>query len=137
MNVKNGLFFLLFGFLPGIGYQAIQDRWRLAFADASESVVYLLGVAPNALGVLSLAAGLLVIGHYYFPTFTYAKLGRYAVFTSLIGLTLWELLQIWLPNGTFDLHDLLWTAVGAALTWLITRLWFYAEWETAVSPTTT
>ncbi|MEZ4594939.1 MAG: hypothetical protein R3D55_27925 [Chloroflexota bacterium] len=137
MSVKNGLFFLLFGLLPGIGYQAIQERWRLAFADASESIVYLLGVAPNALGAVSMAAGLFVIGHHFLPKATYAQLASYSVLTSLFGLMLWELVQLWLPNGTFDVHDLIWTAVGALFAWIMTRLWYFREWETAVSPTTT
>lgn len=124
MRTKTSLYFIFFAFLPGLLYQQIQDVWRPAYAGLSEPTAYLLGIAPNLLGAISLASGLFIISQSFYPALTNAQRALYANLISLIGLCLWEVGQIWFPNGTFDVNDLIWTLVGIAIAWLINRLWF-------------
>lgn len=129
MRLKNGLFFVLFGLLPGIGYQTIQDKWRVALAQSTDLVVYFLGVAPNFLGALSLASSLIIIADQFMRSIVFHRRVNYVMLTSLVGLLTWEILQIWLPNGTFDVHDLGWTLIGVIVAWVAARVWFKVEWH--------
>ncbi|MEM7678665.1 MAG: hypothetical protein AAF449_22010 [Myxococcota bacterium] len=57
MRTRLSVHFILFALLPGLAYQYVQDRLR-GQIEASSSLAAWLGVAPNALGGLSLATSL-------------------------------------------------------------------------------
>lgn len=105
--MRRGVVFVLFALLPWLAYQWVQDRGRGRFGG-EPMTDYLLGVAPKALGGLSLTVALAVIVE-----------GRVRAtilgLVSLIGLWAWEAAQLWMPGGTFDLHDLAWTVPGVGL----------------------
>jgi hypothetical protein len=108
--------FILFSLLPGLAYQWVQDDIRPLGAE-DPRIAYLLGIAPNALGGLSLTVALGVVvwdlsGGRLRPLF----IGAFA----LAGLWTWEAAQLWLPS-TFDVHDLAWTVPGVSLGVLVLR----------------
>ncbi|NRA31556.1 MAG: hypothetical protein HRU11_15005, partial [Parvularculaceae bacterium] len=108
MTVRLVTYFVLFGLLPGLAYQFVQDDLRVWAAEAGSNLValYLLGIAPNFLGGVSLTASMGAIARE-------GSLGQHSWLTlevvaivALLGLWVWEFGQKWFPNGTFDGHDL-------------------------------
>ncbi|WP_428409820.1 hypothetical protein [Hyphococcus sp.] len=126
MHLRQWLYFLLFSVAPGLTYQAIQDQWRAARTD-SDFGAYLMGVAPNFLGAVSVASALFLIGMNRSPKTPRSRLMLIAAGISMLGLWVWEALQIFLPSASFDWHDIAWTAMGATLFMLVTRIWFREE----------
>ncbi len=121
-RLKILVYFLIFSVLSGLSYQMIQDRMRPGLsAEAPEWLVYALGVAPNFLGGVSLAAGFIVVARELVEMNDRRLSDLMATGLATASLVLWEILQIWLPNGFFDAHDIFWTFPGAALAFIAAR----------------
>lgn len=112
--MRAGFYFVVFAVLPGLAYQFVQDNLR----EVSRGPLfdYALGITPNALGGVSLTAALIVIGRggEFVPRWVS---DAHLAALALLGLWAWEAAQIWLPNGTFDPHDIAWTVPGVALAY--------------------
>jgi hypothetical protein len=108
------LFFIVFSLVPGLAYQWIQDEVRPSGVGEG-AWLYLLGVAPNLLGGISLTAALIVILPSYFRL-SGAKAHAVAAMIALLGLWAWEGVQA-VGRMTFDVHDLLWTVPGVLIGW--------------------
>ncbi|MCQ8186153.1 hypothetical protein [Parvularcula maris] len=115
MQLRSAVYFILFAFLPGLGYQYVQDQLRPR-GGLDGAAAYLAGVAPNFLGGVSLTAGLIVIALNLFPKAPRMTTTVLTALISLMGLLGWEVLQRWMPGGTFDPADLLWTVPGVVLS---------------------
>ncbi len=124
MQVRIAMFFILFGVAPSLAYQAVQDELRAAAADGDPLLVYALGVAPNFLGALSTSAILFCVIGGVAKGWSAQSQAFASAAIALAGLWGWEVLQIWVPKATFDLHDLAWTAPGVAGFLIAARLWF-------------
>lgn len=124
MRTRLTVFFVLFALLPGLGYHHVQDDLRALAAERGHDgvFIYLLGVAPNFLGALSVTAGLIVIGLEWRKGARLAPIAVASGLIALLGLWVWEIAQLWLPNGTFDWHDIAWTPPGVALALLAAGL---------------
>jgi hypothetical protein len=113
MQLRSTLYFVLFCLLPGLGYQYVQDKLRPRGGLEGEAAA-LAGIAPNFLGGVSLTAGFILIaasaaaGRRRAPVLLAASL-------SLASLLGWEVLQRWMPGGTFDPADLLATLPGVLI----------------------
>ena len=124
------VYFLVLSVLPGFGYQYIQDELRTLVVpvhSTSSPLAYVLGIAPNLLGGLSLTAGLIAFSQDRFPTISSRKIWHTSGGVALVGLWVWEILQIHIPNATFDVHDLLWTIPGVLLAVLLAALFLAPE----------
>ncbi|MCI5043103.1 MAG: hypothetical protein MRY72_00275 [Aquisalinus sp.] len=121
MTIRLLFFFICFCLIPGLGYQYVQDDLRQG-ASASPGLDYFLGIAPNLFGGVSLTAGLIVIGREMAKAYSPRQVHIGAAVLSLLGLWLWEAMQIYLPNGTFDWHDIAWTVPGVATSWLMANV---------------
>lgn len=126
------LFFAIFAAAPGFAYQAVQDVLRPA-GTQEEALRYLLGVAPNLLGGVTLSSTLFIIFCEIFP----GRSPRFAAFAgagaAIGGLWAWEIAQLALSRAVFDVHDLVWTAPGVLLSLAASRLWFGEGWKKARS----
>ena len=119
------LFFGVFA-LCFAGFTYLEDTVRANYTGNSDIIIYVLGFIPNYLPAVGI------------PCFFYAALphvcnkqssiltSRYAHIYVLIfsqsGLIIWEFAQIFLPRGTFDVHDILWTMIGGFTFFLF---WLY------------
>lgn len=123
MTLRHWIYFAVFAVAPGLAYQRIQDVSREAMAgpDAPAWLGYALGIGPNFLGGVSLTAGLIVIAREMRKATASHALDRTSALIALAGLWAWEFTQRWLPNGTFDPHDLAWTVPGVLIGWLAAR----------------
>lgn len=120
-KLKLAAFFVAFGLIPGLAYQFVQDDLRDGLASSgqnAELVRYVLGIMPNFLGGLSANATIFVILSDRSSPWASERARSISSLVTLFGLWAWEGCQLVLPNGTFDWHDIAWTAPGVALTWL-------------------
>ena len=125
MQARLLIYFLLFAVLPGVSYQYIQDQLR----NACNALVcdwlplnYILGVAPNMLGGLSLTAGFIALAYEYSNHISLIKIRHLCSLSALLGIWFWELIQLLLPKATFDWHDICWTIPGVIVAHLAAGL---------------
>jgi glycopeptide antibiotics resistance protein len=99
------------------GFQIIEDKIRVKYLGDNQLLIYLMGVAPNFLPGIGLAAALYVfMAEGVFPvekvTGHQTNYAKSAFLISTIGLIAWEFVQIIAPRGTFDWNDVLFTLLG-------------------------
>lgn len=107
--------------LSTIAYSYIQDTLRPASIDYPDYLQYLLGVAPNYFAGISLPAIFMLLIPHLKPkakTWTIIRVRNWSMLISIIGLLIWEFLQLTTQNGHFDIQDILWTFLGV-FTFLI------------------
>lgn len=113
--IQRILFFVGFALIPGLAYQWIQDYGRPdSLSDGM--LEYVFGIAPNALGGVSLTAGFIIISVELFFKGGGRDVHLSSGLLALGCLWAWEFGQIYFPNGTFDWHDLIWTVPGVLLS---------------------
>jgi hypothetical protein len=126
---KAVLFYGVFVLGPYVLYEWIQEDFR---PDAqAESLRDLYAVAPNGLGAISTTALLATmisgIGQMartgelrefwrsQIPRLTRLRIASISAGGAIAGLFAYEVGQIFLPIGTFDVHDMIWTLPGALI----------------------
>ncbi|MEO0612839.1 MAG: hypothetical protein AAFY83_05965 [Pseudomonadota bacterium] len=117
-------YFFFVAVLPGLTYHYVQDNKRDDAPSYSELVTYLLGIAPNALGGVSLTAGIIAIAYDWFAV-RFARKGIIGLSAAiaLTGLIGWEAAQLRIPTMTFDWQDVAWTFPGVGLAALLALFW--------------
>lgn len=125
MKTSNSLWywFALFA-ICFIAYQQVQDHLRPGYSGNNQTIIYLLGVAPNffpGIGIPALFVILIPQMNWKNKWFT-EKTHLTANLISLTGLLSWEFLQTKTSKGHFDWHDVLWTLMGALIFHLIWTL---------------
>jgi len=101
-----------------IVYQQVQDNIRPNYHGNQEVIKYLLGIAPNffpAIGIPSLFVVFipLMSTQNQIKQWWYKNKHITANVLSLLGLLMWEFLQVFTTKGHFDWNDVLWTLIGA------------------------
>lgn len=117
--------FCLFAFST-IGYSLVQDVIRPEYSGNSQAVIYVLGMLPNFLAAIAVPAILMILIPYVRKGDQASKWFRSSkslhlpsIIISATGLLTWEFLQIYMPNGFFDWHDVLWTCIGLCTFYFI------------------
>ena len=114
-------------------FSVVQDYIRPNYDGSDETIVYLLGVAPNFLPGIGLPALLyVVIPEVFNPNTSLSKNRFYwSVAISVAGLVGNEVITIFTPGrSVFDWSDILWILIGTGLFVLIRRKensLFYAD----------
>jgi hypothetical protein len=128
MTNRNAYFWLALFALGTIGFTVVQDYIRPNYHGESDWIKYCLGVAPNYFAGLGLSSFFVVMIHQINssakkPTPSVWLNGR-AHFSGMIisvtGLFVWECMQTFSNRGHVDIHDFIWTLIGA--------LTFYVIW---------
>ena len=114
-------------------FSVVQDYIRPNYDGSDETIVYLLGVAPNFLPGIGLPALLyVVIPEVFNPNTSLSKNRFYwSVAISVAGLVGNEVITIFTHGrSVFDWSDILWILIGTGLFVLIRRKensLFYAD----------
>lgn len=115
-----GVFALCFA-----GFTYLEDTVRANYTGNSEVIIYVLGFIPNYLPALGIPCFFYAALPHVFNKQSSILTSKYAHIYVLIfsqsGLILWELAQIFMPGGTFDVHDILWTIIGGFTFFLFWR----------------
>lgn len=115
-----------------LAFTLVQDYIRPHYQGESHLIPYFLGIAPNYFAGLGLCSFFVVMITHINSTsknpsnsvWLNEKAHISSIFISVIGLSLWEFIQIFSARGHFDWHDLIWTFIGALsfyLLWLVTN----------------
>jgi glycopeptide antibiotics resistance protein len=93
------------------------------------SISHFLGYAPNLIAAFSLPFLFLYFFIYYInskkiklPKPAVANSNKHLVYAGAIamaGLLVWEFIQMYRPNRTFDIEDVTATVAGVLLFWLV------------------
>ena len=127
MTTRQSYFWLgLFAF-GTIAFTHVQDNIRPNYHGQSDLIKYLLGIAPNYFAGLGLCSFFVIMITHINSTskkpstsvWLNSKAQFSSIFTSVIGLSLWEFAQTFSAHGHFDWHDLIWTIIGPLTFYLI------------------
>lgn len=116
--LRAAIAFVLVSLLPGLLYHYVQDVFRPGLAGGGQetaTITYLAGVAPNFLGAVSLTGGINIVAREMVKSVPQGKVDLGAAALALLGLWAWEGLQLFMPYGAFDWHDLAWTVPGVLI----------------------
>lgn len=102
------------GFISFLSVILVQRFIRPNSADFDESIKHLLGVIPNLLAGIAMSLALFIYGKSYFDRFHLSpeKAILVSVLISMLGLTLWECIQI-IAHRSFDLEDVMASVLGS------------------------
>lgn len=118
------------GGIAAFGWKVLRDGDGLETSFMSH---WLVGVMPNLLPALVMPA-LIFIRPQIVRFNEYLML----VFAILVGLIVYEIVQLWMPSRTFDSADIAASFVGAGLgcvlCWLIFFYWLGDRCETRLDP---
>lgn len=110
-----------------IAFTLVQDNIRPNYSGQNDLIKYLLGIAPNFFAGLGLSSFFVVMITHINSTskkpstsvWLNSKAHISSIVISVIGLSLWEFMQTFSTRGHFDVHDLIWTIIGALTFYLI------------------
>ena len=125
MNLKPSFMYYGIFALCFAGFTYLEDAVRANYTGNSEVIIYVLGFIPNYLPALGIPCFFYATLPHIFNEKSSILTSKYAHIYVLIfsqsGLILWELAQIFMPGGTFDVHDILWTIIGGFTFFLFWR----------------
>ncbi|MGF1532995.1 MAG: hypothetical protein ACFCUI_04790 [Bernardetiaceae bacterium] len=104
-------------------FSYVSDYVRPSYSNTNAWVVYVLGILPNFLPAIGIAALFYAMLPEIYPGLSVRKHHLWALVVALSGLILWEFAQGYTRRGVFDSHDILWTLIGGVVFWLIWRKW--------------
>jgi hypothetical protein len=130
MDKKSAYYWFAVFAISFVAFQLIQEI-RAYYAGENLAVKYFFGVAPNffsAIGLPSLFVILIpeILGENKKLKRIYENRQFASNITSLVGLIIWEVLQL-TGNLKFDWNDILWTILGALtfqLIWIVSSTKF-------------
>lgn len=122
---KNYWYYIIFA-ISFAGFQFLEEGIREDYEGNNALFIYFLGVIPNFLPAIGMPCVLyaMIPELIQKPTSIWLTKKAYIsvfLFTQL-GLIVWEIQQIWAPNGTFDWNDILWTIIGGIVFLAFWRL---------------
>lgn len=105
------------GFIAFMTIIVIQNFIRPNSKDYDEIIKQLLGVMPNFLAGIAMSIAIFIYNNGYFEKmkFTPEKSMFASVIISMIGLTLWEYIQIF-AYRPFDNNDVIATIIGSLIS---------------------
>ncbi len=130
MDKKSTYYWFAIFAMSFIAFQVIQEI-RKGYAGENLAIKYFFGVAPNffpAIGLPSLFVILIPVIFEKMKNSKWIYVNRHIAsnITSLMGLIIWEVLQL-TGNLKFDWNDILWTILGALtfqLIWILSSTKF-------------
>ncbi len=105
------------GFIAFITTILVQNFIRPNSKDYDEIIKQLLGVLPNFLAGIGMSMAIFIYNNGYFEKIKLNPEKRMlaSVILSILGLTLWEYIQIF-AYRPFDINDVIATIVGSLLS---------------------
>lgn len=112
---QSAFWFAVFA-VSNLAYTYIQDDLRPNDEGDSETFQYLMGIGPNLFAAISVPSLFMITLPYLLKSSdsekSRIKMLVLSASVSLLGLSVWEVVQITTNNGFFDPHDLYWTGIG-------------------------